>query len=321
MTNFYNQSHIFVVFRPGAGGNFISSLLDNLLQQNFNTLKISDSGRAHYNNIVERKRAGKDYLSFGSGLFFADPKFSNLEEKIQFYKNGIDNSGYLNQPYITWTHSFKNIPIYRSIFPNAQIISISEDTLRERIAGLIMHVNKNHFSTDNQFPFPAEHEIKPQLFKATVIPDVFSISYPGKIYQPGHSDLDRLMLYRYFLKSCKLDKYLDYDLEAKIPYEDTGSGELILTKNIGQFSVDRHYISLCSSVINFSDILAGSADKIVREFETVLKRPLSEHELQYVLLSIYGYVKSQNSAIIADPKKYLDDIKEKADMIVSAFKG
>lgn len=317
MTNFYNQPHIFVVFRPGSGGNFISGLLDNLLQQTFNTLQISDSGRAHYNNIVERKRAGKDYLSFGSGLLFADPKFSTVEEKIQFYKNGIDKSGYLNQPYITWTHSFANIPIYRSIFPNAQIISISEDTLRERLTGLIMHVNKNHFSTDNQFPFPMEHQIKPQLFKATVIPDVFSISYPGKIYQSGHLDLDRLMLYRYFLKSCKLEKYLDYDLESKIPYEDTG--ELTLAKNIGQFSIDRHYIGLCSSVINFSDILAGSADNIVREFESILKRQLSDHELQYVLLSIYRYVKSQNSAIITDPRKYLNDIKEKADTIVSAF--
>jgi hypothetical protein len=321
MTNFYNQSHIFVVFRPGAGGNFISSLLDNLLQQNFNTVKLSDSGRAHYNNIVERKRLGKDYLSFGSGLLFADPKFPTVDEKIKFYKNGIDNSDYLNQPYITWTHSFGNIPIYRSIFPNGQILSISEDTLKERLAGLIMHVNKNHFSNDNQFPFPAEHQIKPQLFKATVISNVFSISYPGKIYQSGHLDIDRLMLYKYFLKSSKLEKYLNYDLEAKIPYEDTDSEELILTKNIGQFSVDRHYISLCSSTINYSDILNGSADKIVREFETVLKRPLTDRELQCVDNSLDEYVKSQNLDIISDPKKYLDDIKEKADMIVSAFKG
>jgi hypothetical protein len=90
-------------------------------------------------------------------------------------------------------------------------------------------------------------------------------------------------------------------------------------KSIGQFSVDRHYISLCSTTINFGDILTGSADKIVREFETVLKRQLSNHELQYVFRSLDEYAKSQNADIIADPKKYLDDIKEKAGMIVSAF--
>jgi hypothetical protein len=314
-TNFYNQPHIFVIFRPGAGGNFISGLLDNLLRQNFNTLKISDSGRAHYNNIVERKKVGKDYLSFGSGLHFADPEFFTLEEKIQFYKNGIDNSDYLNQPYVTWTHAFENIPIYRSLFPNGQILSINEDTLKERLTALIMHVNKNHFSNDNQYPFPAEYQHKPELFKELITKDVFSRSYPGKIYQPGHLDLDKLMIYRHFLKYHKLEKYLDYDLAAKIPYEDNGSGAF----KKAHFSVNRHYVSLCSTEINFGDILTRSTDKIVREFETILKRQLSSQELQYMAHSLNEYIKSQNSDIISDPKKYLDDIKEKADMIVSAF--
>lgn len=317
MTNFYNQSHIFVVFRPGSSGNFISGLLDNLLQQNFNTVKLSDSGRAHYNNIVERKRVGRDYLSFGSGLHFTDPTFSTVEEKIQFYKDGIDSSDYLNQPYATWTHSFGNIPIYRSLFPNGQILSITEDTVRERLAGLIMHVNKNHFSNDNQAPLPAEDRIKPQLFRSAVILDAFSKLYPGKIYQPGHLDLDRLMMYRCFLKVSNLEKYLDYDLDTKIPYEDNGSGDL--TKKIGQYSVDRHHISLCSAIITLGDILTSSTDKIVREFEIILKRRLTEQELQCVDQSIDEYVKSQNSEIIINPKKYLDAVKEKADMIVSAF--
>jgi hypothetical protein len=319
MTNFYNQPHIFVVFRPGAAGNFISGLLDNLLQQNFNTIKISNSGHSHYTNIVERKRAGKDYLSFGYGLKYVDPKFSTVEEKIQFYKNGIDNSDYLNQPYATWTHGFGNIPIYRSLFPNGQIISITEDTLRERLAGLIMHVNKNQFSNDTHAPFPAEHRDKPQLFKEAVIANVFPKLYPGKIYQAGHLDLDKSIMYRYFLKACKLEKYLDYDLEAKIPYEDGPTGELSLVDSMGKFSIDRHYISLCSILITLGDILNNSTDKIVREFETILKRPLSDHELQYVFRSLDEYVKSQNSDIIADPKKYLYDIKKKADTMVSAF--
>ena len=314
-TNFYNQPHIFVIFRPGAGGNFISGLLDNLVQQNFNTLQISNSGHAHYTDIVERKRVGEDYLSFGSGLHFAEPEFLTLEEKIQFYKNGIDNSDYLNQPYVTWTHSFENIPIYRSLFPNGQILSINEDTLKERLVGLIMHVNKNHFSNDNQFPFPAGYQNKTNHFKELIIKGVFSKSYPGKIYQAGHLDLDSLLIYKYFLKFHKLKKYLDYDLSAKIPYDDDGSGE----SKTAQFSVNRHYVSLCSTEINFGDILTRSTDKIVREFETILKRPLSDHELQYALISLDGYVKSQNSDIITDPKKYLDDIKEKADTIVSAF--
>ena len=317
MTNFYNQSHIFVVFRPGASGNFISTLLDNLLQQNFDTTKLSDSGRAHYNSIVERKRIGKDYLSFGSGLHFSDPTFSTVEEKIQFYKNGIDNSDYLDQPYITWSHSFGNIPIYRSIFPNGQILSITEDTLRERLAGLIMHVNKNHFSNDNQAPFPEKDRIKPPLFKELVIRDVFSKLYPDKIYQYGHSDLDKSMMYRYFLKASNLEQYLGYDLNTNIPYEDNGSGDL--TKKIGQYSIDRHHISLCSTVIKLYDILTNSADKIVREFETILNRPLSDYELQYVSRSLDEYVNSQNSDIIGDPKKYLANAKEKADNIVSAF--
>jgi hypothetical protein len=315
MNNFYNQPHVFVVFRPGAGGNFISGLLDNLLRQNFNTVKLSVSGHAHYSNIVERKRAGQDFLSFGSGFQFADLEFSTREEKLQFYKNGIDNSDYLDQPYVTWTHAFENIPIYRSLFPNAQILGINEDTLKERLSALIMHVNKNHFSNDNQYPFPAEYQNKPKLFKELIIKDVFPRAYPGKIYQSGHLDLDSSLLYRHFLRFHRLEKYLNQDMAVKIPYEDNGSGEV----KIAQFSVNRHYVSLCSTAVNFGDISTRSTDKIVKEFETVLKRQLSDQELQYVARSLDEYVKSQDSDIIADPKKYLDDIKEKADMIVSAF--
>jgi hypothetical protein len=303
------------VFRPGAGGNFISGLLDNLLRQSFNTVKLSESGHAHYSSIVERKRAGQDFLSFGSGFRFADLEFSTLEEKVQFYKNGIDNSDCLDQPYVTWTHAFENIPIYRSLFPNAQILGINEDTLRERLTALIMHVNKNHFSNDNQYPFPAEYQDKPKIFKALIIKDVFSRSYPGKIYQPGHLDLDLSLVYRHFLKHHGLEKYLNYDMAAKIPYEDDGSRKV----KIAQFSVNRLYVNLCSTAINFGDILTVATDKIIREFETILKRQLSIQELQYVTHSVDEYVKSQNSDIIANPKKHLDGIKEKADMIVSSF--
>lgn len=320
MINFYQQPHIFVVFRPGAAGNFISNLIDNILNQNFNSLKISNSGHVHYNSIVERKRADKDYLSFGAGLSGTDPNFFTEEERIKYYKDGIDGGDYLNQTYVTWTHAFYNIPIYRSLFPNSKILVINDDSLKERLISMVMHVNKNHFSRDDQSPFPFRNRIKPKIFKAMAVKDMFSKSYPGKKYVKGYADLDLSMMYKTFLKIQGLEKYLDQNLETIVPYHDDNTNTLLtIAERKAEFSVGRQHAAQSDISIDFNNILTKSLTPIVGAFETVFSRTLSTTEIEYVKSALNEYVESQNHDLIKNPIEYINGIKEKADTIVSAF--
>ncbi len=320
MTSFYQQPHIFVVFRPGAAGNFISNLIDNILNQNLEGLKISNSGHVHYNSIVERKRSDKDFLSFGSGLMGTDLGFFSEEEKIEYFKRNIDNSDYTNRPYVTWTHAFNNIPIYRELFPNSKILVINDHTIGERLTALIMHVNKNHFSNDDQSPFPKKDRIKPKIFKVMAVKENFYKSYPDKKYQSGHLYLDMSLLYKSFLYIQGLDPYLSEDLTTKIQYHDNNSNTTLnFIEKKAQFSIGIEYADLANTSIDFSDIMNKSSAKIIQAFELILERSLSNSESQYVTQLLSDYVASQDQQIISDPVGYLKEVKEKADTIVSAF--
>lgn len=320
--SFYNQPHVFVVFRPGTGGNFISNLIDNLMSQSLSDVKISSSGHVHYNSIVERKRSGIDHLSCGSGLPGMDIQFFSPEEKINYFKKKIDMSDYQDKPYITWTHSFDNIPVYKSLFPNCRIMVINDDTLQERLTSLIMNINKNHFSSDSQTPFLKEDKIRPTVFKIKIIANTFSRLYQSKEYQSGHIDLDMFLMYSCFLRIHGLEKYTGMSYDSIIPYEDTATNtELNFLESNAQFSIGRQFISQCDSFLNFRDILTKSAEEVIESVEIVMGRSLDNHEVDYIKLSLDKYVDSQNSVIVNDPLRYIASIKEKADTIVSAFKN
>ena len=60
----FDLEHIFIVFAPGAGGNFISGLLVNLITNKLSQLDISSTGSAHIS--MAKKAAKQDYISFGT---------------------------------------------------------------------------------------------------------------------------------------------------------------------------------------------------------------------------------------------------------------
>lgn len=317
---FYQQPHIFVVFRPGASGNFISNLIDNLMTQNLTDMSISTTGHVHYNSIVERKRSGVDYISLGTGLPGVDIPFFMREEKIEYYKSKIALSNYQNKPYVTWTHSFSNIPVYKSLFPNCRILVINDCTLHERLVSMVMNINKNHFSSDDQTPFSIDDNIKPIVFKLKTIKDNFARFYPNKTYSTGHRDLDLSLMYRCFLRIHELEKYWDQDLTSNIPYEDDGTNaSLTFLESNAQFSTGREFIPQADFSIDLINILTKSFNRIIDVVENTIGRKLSDLESEYVKLSIEKYVDSQNNDIISNPRNYIATIKEKADTIVSAL--
>jgi hypothetical protein len=321
--DFYQQPHICVVFRPGSSGNLISSLLDSLLNHSMDDITIAASGNAHNNSIAERKRAGIDYISLGSGILDIDIKFFTDKEKLSFYKDKIDSVAYENKPYVTWTHDFTNIDLYKVLFPNAKILEITNDSLYEKIVALLFHVNKNIFDFRGQSPLGDSEKVITEIVRKKMILHSFNALYPGKRYQPGQDYLDLHLLYSFNLGIQGLAQNLDQDLNSEFAYvyeKSTASLTGLERKIINSLSA---YNTKSSDVkLPLKSILEDTnqnINSIVDIFNNVLSRTLITSEINYIQSSISNYISSQSSFILQNPVGHINDIKEKADIVVSAF--
>jgi len=318
--DFYHNPHIFLVFRPGEAGNFISGLIDNLLAGSTNSLPLSQTGHAHFNRIVERKKLGTDYLSLGLGLDGIDPDFFSVEDKLTYYRKKIDTANYENDRYVTWTHNFRNIPLYKSMFPNCKILTITSDSFGERIVGLLMSLIKNYFSDDNQMPIIPNLRFKIEIFKKAFIQEYFKKYYSGKKYQEGYQELDLFLILQGHLEAHKLD--LNTSLDSIIPYKDVNDNQsLSLLKRRIQYSVGIENVTMSDSTIKFKSILDCNVHELIRVVEHLLGRALTPVEASYVDKSLKMYVSKQDRSLINSPVEYINGLKIKADMVVSSFEN
>jgi len=140
MKTIFDSEHIFVVFHQGAGGNFVSSILRNIVNNCLENISITTSGSAHPE--IDLKILGKDFLSFGT-LPDDQLKFDSIEQKENFYISNIkkEYADNINKQ-IIWSHDFGNIPLYKKYFPNAKILVITQETVQEKIAVTCMNLLK-----------------------------------------------------------------------------------------------------------------------------------------------------------------------------------
>lgn len=318
--NFYLQPHIFVVFRPGAAGNFLSSMIDNLSLKKLDNISLSNGGHAHYNSIVERKKFGIDYIALGNGIIGVDRQFLTDEDKLNYYKEKIDSANYENRSYVTWSHDFTNIPLYKKLFPACKILVIKEDTFRQRLISMIMAINKNHFRDDQQIPLIPADRVKPIIYKKTFISTVFSRYYPEKTYKEGYIDLDKHIMYQSHLFCQGLGNYDKTLLDSNIPYiDDNTNPNLTFIERRAQHSIGFNFSEFADEYVSFNDILTANPENILISIENILDRELTMEEKEYARKSLGNYKESQDQTLLEDPLTYLDIAKEKADKIMSAI--
>jgi hypothetical protein len=318
--NLYKQPHIFVVFIPGSAGNFVSSMLESLTNNELNRISLSNIGHVHFNAVVERKKIGIDHISLGIGLAGIDPEFFSYVDKIKFYMEKIDSVNYENRPYVSWTHDFENIILYKVLFPNSKTLSITSYTLKERLISIIMGIRKNFFSTDDQLAISTNSRIIVKIIKKKVISVYFKKYYSNKKYVAGHNDLDLFLMLQAHLDVNKLN--LGTDLSSVVPYSnDDFDGDLSYMKNKMQVPKGIENTELSTSKIRFSDILENNNKNLSLAFETLLERNLTAAELVYIEQSLNQYIKGQDQFVLTDPVGYINSLKEKADLIVSSFEN
>lgn len=137
----FNLPHIFIVFPPGAGGNFISNILKKIVDRKYDNLTLSDSGNSHLDSTD--KLAYDDSMTCGI-RYCLPTKFDSFDEKLKFYKAEIEaKHGNDTDIKVTWTHDFTNIQLYKKLFPNCKILVVSVDTNKEKLAALIQQEFKN----------------------------------------------------------------------------------------------------------------------------------------------------------------------------------
>ena len=139
-SNFFELPHIFVVFPPGAGGNFISGILTRTLNKDLKDLSFSSTGNAHANSAS--KLDFSDIISFG--LRYNVPMFNSSEEKFQHYKAEIEKRhGSDTDVKVSWSHDFSNIPLYKTLFPNCKILVVTHYNNKEQLTAIIQQELKN----------------------------------------------------------------------------------------------------------------------------------------------------------------------------------
>ncbi len=312
---FYQQPHVFLLFKAGSSGNLISAMLDCLINNSTEELTMSTSGNAHNNNIVKRKREGVDYISLGSGIVETEVKFFSPEEKLAYYKDKIDSYSYDNRPYVTWTHDFDNIDLYKKLFPNSKTVIITTDSVYETLVGLILHINKNIFDVPANSPLGEFDQIFIDIIKKNMIKRSFKNLYKGKIYQEGLSDLDLHLLYSYNQGILNVASYPECELAHRSEPLTWAEEKMIHFFNNGLKSDADYKIKL----IDILQAKEEGIDNITDVFGKILNRSLTHSELDYIKSTIKNYVSSQNADILNDPYTYLSEVKKKADKIVDTF--
>lgn len=145
MSLLFELPHLFVVFPPGAGGNFISGVLTKVISREFVNIALSSTGNAHANSTD--KLEFSDVMS--CGLIYGIPKFKSFEEKAEYYKKEIEKKhGNDTDIKISWSHDFSNISLYKKLFPNCKILVVTQDTDKEKLAVLIQQELKNRLDPD-----------------------------------------------------------------------------------------------------------------------------------------------------------------------------
>lgn len=318
MKSFFNLPHVFVVFYPGSSGNLISNLIDNLVNQNLSSVNVANAGHVHNNSIVDRKLQGTDYLSMGSG-FGSEDVFKSPAEKLEFYKNKIENADYeQDRRYVTWTHDFENIPLYKSLFPNARIIAIDSCTFGERLTAMIMNINKNFFSENKKLTFTDDEIRYIERGLRAIIIFATKKYYGIDLAQAGFS----IRQYPEFMKHLMYKFY--YDIQGFNSYSSINDR----VPNISpRLRYQNHSMVLADSnphnyddciTIKFSDIL-NSPKNILSGIELAVARTLMSSEQEYIVSSLYRYREMQDSKIISDPIAYLNDYQRMACEIIASL--
>lgn len=301
----FDLEHIFIVFHPGAGGNFIASLLESIINNNTNPIVIGSSGAAHTTN--NRKIKGIDYLSFGTEVY-EQSSFTSENDRVNFY---LDKIKYeykdVTTRQVVWTHDFTNINLYKKYFPNSKILAITQQSLREKMAVVLFNVTKNILDENTINPLTTKR-MNEVLSMWNYVVNIELVKLLGEDKARVVSKNSTLYKYVSFLKMIQyymLDTGSDVVNRVLYPSNTFVPGKLPYT--IGK-PYDT-YISDCV-VLPYEYIMDDRPDMLVDQLTTLV--PLTTEQINFIVENYNSYRRSQNQEILSDPMQYFNRLKQEA---------
>lgn len=319
MSTFFELPHIFVVFPPGAGGNFISGMLTRLIHKDFTNLALSSTGNAHLNS--SSKLNFSDIIS--CGLIYGLPNFNSIEEKLEYYRLEITKKHISDTDIkVSWSHDFSNISLYKTLFPNCKILVITHDTYKEKLATLIQQELKNRLDP-NGFVF-LEDDIYLNHWKSSLRRFLINILGPERsniaseisdnFKDSKYKSLVTFSAMRMTLRTHGQEHLVDANKTVLIDYLDYCHKP----RNIDEPDYvykDGDYTSLIIGP-SYKDCM--TVDCIVMPYSTIMKKDLlgllniietllgelDAEQLEFVKSNLDNYHIKQMSGLMDDPIKY-----------------
>lgn len=316
----FQLPHIFIVFSPGGSGNFVTNILNKILNTDISDIAISTSGSAH--NNLEKKIIGTDYLSFGT-IIEEHAEFKTREDREQFYLEKIKTSyADVTTPQVVWTHDYTNIPFYKKHFKNAKILVITHNTDIERLVTLLMNLTKTLLDDNAIIPLKKSYwsdvlDMVEQTQRNTLIKWVKDPIRVEDILKNKNDPVNKSLI-EFFTVAPILDYYGMLWL-----VESRSENKKIVFDNILYPSKDTNppyivgepvnsYIDADCIQLPYIYLIDNRIDILIHAIESVVGNPLTATQLEFVKNTFIKYRNSQNQTLLSNPKKYYDDLKKTA---------
>jgi hypothetical protein len=315
----FNLAHVFVVFHPGTGGNFICNLLDKLINKSVDSVVISSTGSSH--NLNAKKTAGVDYLSFGTEVD-DHLNFDDEESRINFYLNKItEHYSTTTDPQVVWTHDFTNIPVYKKFFPNSKILVITQDSVKERLVATFMNITKTFMDKNADIPLGNERwnnvlnlwkiKCKEEISR---IADVDADKFINDRFNPDYFNLVLYASFNIMLVYYQLFSALTNQSETS---RDVANRVLTSTnsRNGPPYVIGKHYNEYITDdciKLPYSYLLDNDVDTLIQVISTVVDEQITGTELEVIKNNFVNYRSKQNQLLLENPTSYYLSIKEAA---------
>jgi len=317
----FNLDHIFIVFNPGSGGNFIAGIANSLINASFDSPLISSAGSSHTVK-TDNKAAGTDFLSFGT-LTEEHTLFPTADARINYYLENIRNNyTSVTTPQVVWTHDFTNIPIYKRFFKNARILVITTHTDRECLTSLIMNTLKTLLDEQANIPLTKQHwENAVSRWKEHCVPEMKKLV--------GSSNIDQMLsdrfnpVYRDTIALASIRTFLRYYGMVSL-VEDVNNTERMVFNNV-LYPPDKQgapykigesiysYLDQDCVILPYSYLSDNDDTVLLDRMTALIQRELTEEEQGFVKTSLYKYRLAQNQTLLEDPRKFYNDLKSKVN--------
>ena len=314
MLSIFEQRHIFVVFNPGSGGNFLAGIINNIVNSNLTFLDISSTGSSH--TVLRDKSKGTDFLSFGTFPEEHD-LFKSETERESFYYENIKSAypSETSKPEIIWTHDFTNIPLYRKYFKNAQVLVITTSTEMEHLTALFMLAKKTILDKNSLLPLtPALQDFFNnrwathctfQLLRLTtpeeankMVNDRFNVEYKDILY---YATIRMMMNFFGILHLVEPVSKQEDIFNRIINPRDRSVGNKL-----------DYYIDDKCVVLPYRYLADNDSNLLVSKISEVLEQELSNDELNYIRKLFETYRSVQDSQLLANPVEYYKELRRRA---------